>query len=248
VNTPATSTSAALEPLLEGKVALLERTLARIAREHAPAALASSLGAEDMVLTDAILRTGLAVEIFTLDTGRLHPETLGLVEQVRERYGYLLRVWHPQPEAIAEYVSQFGLNAFYQSVELRQHCCHIRKVEPLNRALQGKRAWVTGLRRSQSATRSELPHEEFDREHGLLKFNPLCDWSESEVWSYLRARDVPYNALHDRGFRSIGCAPCTRALEPGEDLRAGRWWWEHAETKECGLHRRPQLDSPTRHA
>lgn len=232
---------------LRGRIALLERTLARIAREHAPAALASSLGAEDMVLADAILRAQLGVEIFTLDTGRLHAETLALLERVRERYGYEIRVLHPQAEAVAAYVSEFGLNAFYDSLELRQRCCRIRKVEPLRRALQGKAAWITGLRRAQSASRVELAHEEIDREHGLLKFNPLADWSEADVWGYLRAREVPYNTLHDRGFRSIGCGPCTRAIEPGEDPRAGRWWWENAQTKECGLHRRPIPDAPERH-
>ena len=216
----------------------LERTLRAIAIERAPATLASSLGAEDMVLTDVILRLGIAIEIFTLDTGRLHPETLELLERVRERYGYDIRIFQPDSAAVERYVSELGLDAIYRSVELRKSCCEIRKVEPLARALTGKSAWVTGLRRAQSVTRTQPPLGEFDAAHGLWKFNPLAEWSEPEVWEYLQSRGVPYNALHDRGFRSIGCAPCTRPTTVGEDLRAGRWWWEDAQTKECGLHPR----------
>lgn len=216
----------------------LERALRAIAIEHAPAVLASSLGAEDMVLTDAILRGGIAIEIFTLDTGRLNPETLELLERVRDRYGYDIRVYQPHSAAVEQYVRELGLDAIYRSVELRRRCCDIRKVEPLSRALAGKSAWVTGLRRAQSVTRAQLPLKEFDLAHGMWKFNPLAEWSESDVWDYLRGRGVPYNALHDHGFRSIGCAPCTRPTAVGEDLRAGRWWWEDAQTKECGLHQR----------
>jgi phosphoadenosine phosphosulfate reductase len=217
----------------------LQRTLCAIAAEHPPAALASSLGAEDMVLTDAILRGGIAMEIFTLDTGRLHPETLSVLERIREHYGYNVQVYRPDASAVDRYVSELGLDAIYRSVELRRRCCEIRKVEPLVRALTGKGAWVTGLRRAQSVTRVELPLKEFNPAQGLWKFNPLAEWSEREVWDYLRSREVPYNPLHDRGFRSIGCAPCTRPTGAGEDLRAGRWWWEDAQTKECGLHKQP---------
>ena len=217
----------------------LQHALHAIAAEHAPAALASSLGAEDMVLTDAILGSSIAIEIFTLDTGRLHPETVNLLERVRERYGYEISVYRPDADAVDQYVSELGLDAIYRSVELRRRCCQIRKVEPLARALAGKAAWVTGLRRAQSVTRADLPLREFEPVHGLWKFNPLAEWSEREVWDYLRSRDVPYNSLHDRGFRSIGCAPCTRPTAAGEDLRAGRWWWEDAQTKECGLHKPP---------
>lgn len=217
----------------------LQRVLHAIAVRHQPAALASSLGAEDMVLTDAILGAGTAIEIFTLDTGRLHPETLSLIERVREHYGYDIHVYRPETDAVARYVSELGLDAIYRSVELRRRCCEIRKVEPLARALAGKAAWVTGLRRAQSVTRADLPLQEFEPAHSLWKFNPLAEWSEHEVWDYLRSRDVPYNPLHDRGFRSIGCAPCTRPTAAGEDLRAGRWWWEDAESKECGLHKSP---------
>jgi phosphoadenosine phosphosulfate reductase len=218
----------------------LQRALRAIAAEHAPAALASSLGAEDMVLTDAILGGGIPIEIFTLDTGRLHPETLSMLERVRERYGYEIRVYEPDANAVKRYVSELGLDAIYRSVELRRRCCEIRKVEPLGRALAGKSAWITGLRRTQSVTRADLPLKEFDPAYGLWKFNPMAEWSEREVWEYLRSRDVPYNPLHDRGFRSIGCVPCTRPTAAGEDLRAGRWWWEDAQTKECGLHQRPK--------
>ena len=211
----------------------------RVALEHAPAALASSLSAEDMVITDVILRHGLGIEIFTLDTQRLHADTLNVIAAIRKRYGYDMRVFHPEAEAVTEYVVKFGRDAFYESAELRKRCCHIRKVEPLNRALEGKEAWITGQRRDQAVTRSELKVQEYDAARGKVKFNPLADWSEDEVWTYIRAFDVPYNALHDQGYRSIGCAPCTRPTVAGEDVRAGRWWWEHPEARECGLHVEP---------
>jgi phosphoadenosine phosphosulfate reductase len=224
---------------LDRRVGALTLRLRTIASDYTPAAFATSLGAEDMVLTDAILREALPIEIFTLDTGRLHQQTLGVLDRVRERYGYEIRVYRPDETAVERYVRDFGLDALYQSVDLRTRCCHIRKVEPLNRALAGKKGWVTGMRRSQSVTRKDLPLEEFDNGYRLWKFNPLAEWSEREVWDYIRGRDVPYNPLHDQGFRSIGCAPCTRATAAGEDLRAGRWWWENPESKECGLHKRP---------
>ncbi len=213
--------------------------LARVALEHAPAALASSLSAEDMVLTDVILRRKLGIEIFTLDTGRLHADTLNVIDAVRQRYGYDIRVFRPDPSATAEYVASFGRDAFYQNQELRKRCCHIRKVEPLNRALEGKAAWITGQRREQAATRSGLETRELDAARGMIKFNPLADWSEDEVWAYVKAFGVPYNALHDQGYRSIGCAPCTRPTVAGEDVRAGRWWWESRDARECGLHLAP---------
>ncbi|WP_426193574.1 phosphoadenylyl-sulfate reductase [Massilia sp. DWR3-1-1] len=211
-------------------------TLARIAADFSPAVFASSLAAEDMVLTDLILRAGLPITIFSLDTGRLNPETVAVIDAVRARYGYNIAVYHPQAQAVADYVAANGLNAFYNSVEMRRECCRIRKVEPLGRARAGQRAWVTGQRRAQSSTRAELAVQEDDPAHGMVKFNPLADWSEQDVWDYLRANEVPYNALHDQGFPSIGCAPCTRAVEAGEDVRAGRWWWENPDQKECGLH------------
>jgi phosphoadenosine phosphosulfate reductase len=214
----------------------LEKTLAAIAADFSPAALASSLSAEDMVLTDAIARRRLPIEVFVLDTGRLNAETLALIRETREHYGIEVRVYEPDRFAVQSYVETEGRDAFYGSLELRHRCCAIRKVEPLRRALAGKRAWITGLRRDQARTRGRLEEREFDPAHRMEKFNPLAAWSESRVWDYIRAHAVPYNRLYDQGYRSIGCAPCTRPVLPGEDLRAGRWWWEQAETKECGLH------------
>ena len=231
-------TAVAQASALSTKLARLSEDLGAIATEHAPAALSSSLAVEDMVITDAILRGGHAIEIFTLDTGRLHAETLAVLPRVRDRYGYEVRVYRPDAAAVNSYVDEFGLDAFYESIELRQRCCHIRKVEPLKRALAGKTAWITGLRRAQAVTRSNVQELEFDPTQQLWKFNPLADWSEEDVWEYVRAFDVPYNPLHDKGFRSIGCEPCTRAIGRDDDLRAGRWWWEDPERKECGLHPR----------
>lgn len=218
------------------KVRALEELLARIAREYSPATLASSLSIEDMVLADAILRNRLPIGIFTLDTGRLPPETLELIGAIEARYGQAIEVYTPRAEAVTQYVTVHGRDAFYESVDLRKKCCDIRKVEPLKRALAGKKAWLTGMRRAQAVTRDELPIQARDDTYGLEKFNPLADWSEEEVWAYLRAFDVPYNRLFDQGYRSIGCAPCTRPTAEGEDVRAGRWWWEEPEQKECGLH------------
>ena len=217
-------------------VAATRATLQRVADQFAPAVFASSLAAEDMVLTDMILRAGLPIAIFTLETGRLHAETLAVLDRIKETYDYDVTPYRPQAEAVEAYVKQNGLNAFYDSVEMRKECCRIRKVEPLNRALAGKRAWVTGQRRAQSTTRAELDVQEQDEAHDMIKFNPLADWSEEDVWHYIRSNNVPYNALHDKGYPSIGCEPCTRAIQPGEDVRAGRWWWENPESKECGLH------------
>jgi phosphoadenosine phosphosulfate reductase len=217
-------------------VADTNATLGRIATDFSPAVFASSLAAEDMVLTDMILRTGLPIGIFTLETGRLHAETLGMLDTIKEKYAYEVTRFTPDPVAVEGYVQNYGLNGFYDSVELRKECCRIRKVDPLNRALEGNTAWVTGQRRSQSATRAELHVQETDIAHGMTKFNPLADWSEEDVWHYIRTHNVPYNPLHDRGYPSIGCEPCTRAIQPGEDVRAGRWWWENPESKECGLH------------
>jgi phosphoadenosine phosphosulfate reductase len=211
-------------------------TLQRIADEFSPAVFASSLAAEDMVLTDLILKAKLPIGIFTLETGRLHKETLAMVDRIRETYGHEVALYKPETSAIDAYVTQNGLNAFYDSVDMRKECCRIRKVEPLNRALSGNKAWVTGQRRAQSTTRAELAVQEDDVAHGMTKFNPLADWSEEDVWNYIRSHNVPYNPLHDTGYPSIGCEPCTRAIQPGEDVRAGRWWWENPESKECGLH------------
>ena len=217
-------------------VSATQATLARIAFDYSPAVFASSLAAEDMVLTDMILKAGLPIGIFSLETGRLHPETLEVLDKVKAKYDYDIALFRPQPEAVEAYVAQNGINAFYNSVEMRRECCRVRKVEPLGRALAGNKAWVTGQRRAQSTTRAELHVQEDDAAHNMVKFNPLADWSETDVWNYIRDNGVPYNALHDQGYPSIGCAPCTRAIEPGEDVRAGRWWWENPDSKECGLH------------
>lgn len=210
--------------------------LATIAHDYAPAGLANSLGVEDMVLTDIIVRNKLPIEIFSLDTGRLPAETYDLIQRLRRHYGLNLTIYFPRHDRVESYVRQHGMNAFYESVELRKACCHARKVEPLQRALLGKKAWITGMRAEQSETRAELPVQQFDVANGLEKFNPLTGWTEAEVWAYVKTRDVPYNRLHDKGYPSIGCAPCTRAVAPGEHVRAGRWWWEDPASKECGLH------------
>lgn len=220
----------------EARLAATKATLEEIAAEFTPAVFASSLAAEDMVLTDLILRNQLNIGIFSLETGRLHAETLGMLDAVKNTYGTAIKLFKPETAAVDAYVQQHGLNAFYDSVEMRKECCRIRKVEPLNRALAGNKAWVTGQRRAQAATRTELAVQEDDIAHGMQKFNPLADWSEEDVWHYIRSNQVPYNPLHDKGYPSIGCEPCTRAIQPGEDVRAGRWWWENPESKECGLH------------
>ena len=197
---------------------------------------ANSFGAEDMVLTDIILKNQLAIEIFSLDTGRLPVETYDLIAETEKHYSTKLNVYFPQAATVEFYVKTNGINAFYESIELRKSCCHMRKVEPLQRALKGKDAWITGMRAAQATTRTSLPVREFDDGNKLEKFNPLSDWTEQEVWAYIRMHEVPYNQLHDQFYPSIGCAPCTRAIAMGEDVRAGRWWWEDALSKECGLH------------
>ena len=214
-------------------------TLLRWAEARFPGrvALASSFGAEDVVLIDMWSRVAREPRVFTLDTGRLPEETYDVMERIRTKYGLTFTVFFPQAEQAEKLVGEHGPNLFYQGVELRRLCCHVRKVEPLTRALAGLSAWICGLRREQAATRGQLQAVEVDEAHGgILKLNPLIDWSTEDVWAYIRAQQVPYNALHDQGYPSIGCAPCTRAVQPGEDIRAGRWWWESPESKECGLH------------
>ncbi len=213
--------------------------LAEIAAEHASIALASSLSIEDMALTDAIFRAELPISVFTLDTGRLHGDTLALIDAVAERYGRAIECFRPDPRRVQAWTARHGENGFHDSVALRHECCAIRKIEPLDRALAGRTAWITGQRREQSVTRTALAVREFDQARGIAKFNPLADWSEDEVWTYLGAYQVPYNRLYRQGYRSIGCAPCTRPTVPGEDVRAGRWWWEQPESRECGLHVAP---------
>lgn len=222
--------------MLLNKIHELEQRLAHWTGRFSPLSLASSLGAEDMVLTDALCRLGLDVPIFTLDTGRLHPSTYRLMDRIHERYGRRLVVYWPEASAVEQLVREQGLNGFYHSPEQRRACCQVRKVAVLQRALAGQRAWLTGLRREQSPGRQAVALEEPDEHTGLVKLNPLVDWTREEVWAYLTQFSVPYNPLHDQGYASIGCEPCTRALEPGEEERAGRWWWEQASGKECGLH------------
>jgi phosphoadenosine phosphosulfate reductase len=231
-----TPAAAVVDAALEAKFERLHAFIDEIAQRHARIKLASSLAAEDMVLTHAILSRKAPIGIFSLNTGRLHAETVGMIDRVRERYDYEIEQFHPQAEAVEDYAKTHGLNAFYESVELRKRCCEIRKVEPLNRALAGVDAWVTGQRREQSVTRTELHEQEHDAARDIAKYNPLADWTEGEVWAYLKRFDVPVNPLHARGYPSIGCEPCTRAVRPGEDSRAGRWWWESRDSKECGLH------------
>jgi phosphoadenosine phosphosulfate reductase len=216
-------------------LALLKDSVAEFGSNH-EVTFANSMGAEDMVLTDLILRAQLPIEIFSLDTGRLPGETYDLISEVEKTYNTRLKILFPLADTVENYVRSHGINAFYESVDLRKACCHMRKVEPLKRALVGKKAWITGMRAQQSATRVALPLRQFDEANGLEKLNPLSDWTEQETWAYIRLHKVPYNVLHDRFYPSIGCAPCTRAITMGEDVRAGRWWWEDPASKECGLH------------
>ena len=211
---------------------LLEQTLRRYGR----LVYANSLGAEAMVLTDIICSHLPEIDMFTIDTGRLHEETYGLLEALQRRYRHRLRVVYPQAASLERLVAARGVNGFYDSLEARRECCRVRKVEPFRRAIDGYPAWVTGVRREQSANRAAGSRIEWDGEYGLYKLSPLLEWTEAQVWQYIRARGLPYNPLHDRRYPSIGCAPCTRAVQPGESRRGGRWWWERAESRECGLH------------
>ena len=225
---------------LAERVERARRLLGAIEKNHSPTALASSFGAEDMVLLDLIARDGLGISVFTLDTGRLPAQTLELIARSRKHYGIEIEVFTPWPESVDAYVAENGMDGFYDGVEQRKACCTVRKVEPLKRALAGRRGWITGLRREQSDTRNALVEADRDLATGKWKFNPLADWTNDDVWQYLRENHVPYTALHDRGYPSIGCEPCTRAIKPGEHPRAGRWWWEHdGARKECGLHAIP---------
>ena len=196
----------------------------------------SSFSFEDQVITHDILSNHLPISIFTLDTGRLFAETYSVWSSTNERYQANIKGWYPNHDLLQEFVAAKGPNAFYESVDNRKSCCYIRKVEPLKRALAGNEIWVTGLRAEHSAARHELPQVEWDEANQVIKYHPLLHWTTEQVQTYIRQFNIPYNPLHDRGFVSIGCAPCTRAIKPGEDFRAGRWWWEDADKKECGLH------------
>jgi phosphoadenosine phosphosulfate reductase len=223
-------------PQFDERVAHAVAVLQSAAADHAGAIVqASSLGVEDLVITDLIARQRLPIAVATLDTGRLHVETLALIPRIELRYGLAVERWQPQDEAVVRFVSRHGVDPMYRSLELRKACCALRKIEPLGRMLQGRSAWITGMRRLQSAARGAVPFHERD-DAGRLKLNPLADWSWGDVWHYVALHDVPYNELHDRHFPSIGCEPCTRAIADGEDFRSGRWWWENEAAKECGLH------------
>ncbi|MCT7640073.1 phosphoadenylyl-sulfate reductase [Aliarcobacter butzleri] len=201
-------------------------------------ALSSSLAAEDQVLTDILLKKNKNASIFTLDTGRLHPETYDVMDATNLKYGIKIDVFFPDNENVQKLYKTQGVNGHYESIENRKNCCNIRKIEPLKRALKDVEVWVTGLRASQSVTRTDMPLVEWDENFNVIKVNPLINWSQEDVWDYIKTNKVPYNKLHDQGFPSIGCAPCTRAIKDGEDIRAGRWWWENPEHKECGLHKK----------
>lgn len=196
----------------------------------------TSMGAEDQVITEIISKIDLSAEVFTLDTGRLFPETYDLIDSTARKYKLKIKTYFPEKDAIEKMVFENGINLFYNSIELRKHCCQLRKLDPLKRALVGKKAWFTGLRRSQSVTRVDMQIVEWDNNSSMFKINPLIDWSEKDVWDYIKTKKIPYNTLHDKNYPSIGCQPCTRAIEDGEDVRAGRWWWENPDTRECGLH------------
>ena len=220
----------------DGRVAHAVAVLQSATSEHLGRIVqTTSLGAEDMVLTDLIARHGLQIALATLDTGKLHEQTLALIPRIEQRYGLVVERWQPAAEQVLHFVARHGEMAMRESIDLRKACCAMRKLEPLARLLAGRSAWVTGLRREQSGARAVVPYTERD-EQGRTKLNPLADWSWQDVWNYIAAFEVPYNPLHDQFFPSIGCEPCTRAVALGEDFRAGRWWWEQEDARECGLH------------
>ncbi len=223
---------------LEHKAAAVRARLVSAVREHGRVIYSNSLGAEAMVLTDIIWTHVPGIDMFSIDTGRLHQETYDLLEKLERRYRRSLPLVYPDARALERLVAAQGINGFYHTLEARLACCRVRKVEPFKRAIAGYAAWVTGVRREQSVSRARAQTLEWDSEYGLYKVSPLLDWSEAEVWQYIRARKLPYNSLHDRQFPSIGCLPCTRAIQPGESRRSGRWWWEQPESRECGLHPR----------
>jgi phosphoadenosine phosphosulfate reductase len=217
----------------DAKVAASIALLQQVAAEHPALTQASSLGAEDMVVTHLLHLAGIESGVFVLDTGKLHAETLALIAKIERRYNRSVEVYRPKAEATIKFVKQHGEDAMYQSVDLRKQCCDIRKMEPLARALAGKGGWITGLRREQSGARADVP--DVVQEPGRVKVNPLADWTWGDVWHFIATQALDYNELHDQFMPSIGCAPCTRAIAVGEDFRAGRWWWEDT-SKECGLH------------
>jgi phosphoadenosine phosphosulfate reductase len=201
-----------------------------------PLVFSTSFGLEDQAITHILATEELPVEIFTLDTGRLFPETYSTWTSTLARYQVPIHAYYPNPDQLQSFITENGPNAFYDSLANRKQCCHIRKVEPLQRALKGKAVWIDGLRAAQSAQRSNLTTLEWDEVNGIIKYHPLLHWSNEALQQFINDNNIPYNPLHDKGFVSIGCAPCTRAIKDGEDFRAGRWWWENNDQKECGLH------------
>ncbi|KQV43613.1 MULTISPECIES: phosphoadenylyl-sulfate reductase [unclassified Rhizobium] len=231
---PLETAAQALGQKLEGLD--LPGRLALVASLEGKAVFTTSLGIEDQVITAAIATGRNDIEVSTLETGRLFNETVALIDKTEETYGILIRRFRPEQDDIDAYAAKYGLNGFYDSVEARHACCGVRKLKPLARALEGASFWITGLRRGQSGNRAETPFAEADLERGLIKINPLADWTIEEINAHVAAEAIPVNPLHTRGYPSIGCEPCTRAIKPGEPERAGRWWWENDEKRECGLH------------
>lgn len=228
------SVDATLEANIDSTLLLLRQAVS----DYGKVVYANSLGAEAMVLTDLIWKHVPGIDIVSVDTGRLPEETLGLLERLERRYSRRIKVYYPDASSVERYVRENGINGFYNSLGQRLSCCEIRKVEPFKRAVAGYAAWVTGVRREQSETRRQTVPIEHDAQVGIAKVSPLLDWTDEQIWSYIKAHQLFYSPLHDRGFPSIGCAPCTRAIEPGQDKRAGRWWWEQPDSRECGLHPR----------
>ncbi|MFD2570359.1 phosphoadenylyl-sulfate reductase [Spirosoma soli] len=241
--TEPTHTLGTINELIDGKSNVdALRTLAELFPDKV--VFSTSLGYEDQVITDLILGNDLPIKIFTLDTGRMFSETYSVWKKTNDRYATKIEAYFPKQEMVESLMTGKGPYSMYESVENRKECCFMRKVEPLNRALAGQKIWVTGIRAEQSANRQSMPRLEWDEAHDLFKFHPLMDWTFDEVKQYIKDHNVPYNPLHDRGFVSIGCQPCTRAIQPGEDFRAGRWWWEDNSKKECGLHTHEEVFKP----
>jgi phosphoadenosine phosphosulfate reductase len=228
-----------IEAKTDASLALLQAAV----RDYGKVVYSSSLGAESIVLTDLIWTSVPEIEIFTLDTGRLPEHTRNLIERLENRYQRRMKIYYPDAAAIQDWVAKNGINGFYNGIAERQGCCHIRKVEPFARAVVGAKAWITGVRREQSSLRAQAQPVELDNANGgIARVSPLLEWTHDEVWNYIRAKKLPYNPLHDQGYPSIGCEPCTRAVQPGEDNRSGRWWWENSDAKECGLQ--PRVRKP----
>jgi phosphoadenosine phosphosulfate reductase len=231
------SLSPRVQKLAHDSIALLRKAVA----DYKNVVYSNSLGMEAMVLTDLIWTNVPEIGIFTIDTGRLHDETLGLLDRLERRYERRFDIYYPDAASVEAYVRNNGINGFYTGLEERQSCCQVRKVEPFKRAIAGKQAWVTGVRREQSAERAQGEPLSWDERYDLWKISPLLDWTEADINEYVKSKNLVYNPLHDKGFPSIGCAPCTRAIEPGADPRSGRWWWENPDTRECGLQPRRKV-------